>query len=235
MVELGRLRLIMDILVNPDPYAFKSEESGDGHVHSFTFAFVPETPPRYFHLSPVVFFPSVDSVFVCMTYEQAWVTGDESLYQLMLFDRDRGWKALRSLTVDVSSNEICGWMDDFPSGRLRNDGVVFALLQPTPAAVDASEVSAGDELTVPVTYPNPLETATTIRFQVPAQTSTSVRVYDVRGRQVATLADGERGAGWHHVSWDGTDQSGKPLPAGVYFIRVDVGSEATTTKVVLKR
>ena len=46
------------------------------------------------------------------------------------------------------------------------------------------------------------------------------------------LARGPRGAGTHAVAWDGRDGRGAPVPAGVYFARLEAGGEALDRRVV---
>lgn len=56
-------------------------------------------------------------------------------------------------------------------------------------------------------YPNPFNPATTIEYLLPAESKVSIRVFDLLGREVATLANGRQGAGQHNVSWDGSRQA----------------------------
>jgi hypothetical protein len=81
--------------------------------------------------------------------------------------------------------------------------------------------------------PNPFNPSTTIRFGVPVAGRVSLRVYDVAGRLVRTLSDENRVAGEHGVSWDGRDDRGAALSAGVYFYRIAAGEETLTRKMIL--
>ncbi|MFH1502191.1 MAG: M14 family zinc carboxypeptidase, partial [Candidatus Eisenbacteria bacterium] len=69
-------------------------------------------------------------------------------------------------------------------------------------------------------YPNPFNPRTSVRYEVPSAGHVSLRVYDVAGRLVKTLVDTElESGGRHEVEWDGRDESGAPVAAGVYFAR----------------
>jgi hypothetical protein len=67
-------------------------------------------------------------------------------------------------------------------------------------------------------YPNPFNPSTSISYQLAIQGHVSLMVYDVLGRQIATLVDEVKTAGAHTVSWDATN-----LSSGVYFYRLQAG------------
>ncbi|RMG23121.1 MAG: T9SS C-terminal target domain-containing protein [Methanobacteriota archaeon] len=85
-------------------------------------------------------------------------------------------------------------------------------------------------------YPNPFNPTTTISFDLPHATRITLHVFDVNGRQVRTLAEGEFAAGSHQMVWDGRDDNGVPVASGVYFYRLTTGSGfVATRKMVLLR
>jgi hypothetical protein len=69
--------------------------------------------------------------------------------------------------------------------------------------------------------PNPVRNETSICFRIAQPSEVSLRVYDVTGRLVATLADGRREAGEYRILWQGRNTSGKRVAAGVYFVRLN--------------
>lgn len=82
-------------------------------------------------------------------------------------------------------------------------------------------------------YPEPFTQYTDIRYQLPARTRVSVKVYDIAGRLVKTLLDGENGPGSYAVRWDGKDKNGRKVPSGVYFYRLNTGNFAESKKMTL--
>ena len=74
-------------------------------------------------------------------------------------------------------------------------------------------------------HPNPFRDATDIRFQIPKDARVSVNIYDAAGMLVRTLADDRKPAGYHVVHWDGRDNVGAFVPAGVYFYRLSASAE----------
>jgi lysophospholipase L1-like esterase len=86
-------------------------------------------------------------------------------------------------------------------------------------------------------YPNPFNPSTTISFDIPVQSHVRLTIYDVLGREVESLVDGEWSAGAYHVQWDGSRFS-----SGVYFCRLQAekaGSDQPVTtflrKLILSR
>jgi photosystem II stability/assembly factor-like uncharacterized protein len=103
----------------------------------------------------------------------------------------------------------------------------FGELPPSPPS---SVIS--DQLTVnkPVdyglsqNYPNPFNPETVIEYQLPEAGRVSLKIYDLVGREVRTLINEEKPAGYHRVRWDGKDNAGQKLNSGVYFYRLQVGT-----------
>ncbi len=79
-------------------------------------------------------------------------------------------------------------------------------------------------------YPNPFNPTTTIRFDigVATQRAASLRIYDITGRLVETLVNGELVGSEHEVVWNAGN-----LPSGVYFVRLQSGEFVENRKVIL--
>ncbi len=84
-------------------------------------------------------------------------------------------------------------------------------------------------------YPNPFNPTTQIKFNLPKQSEVSLKIYDMLGREVASLVNGEMNAGTHLLTWDGKDNSGNLVASGVYFYRITAGEFVDTKKMVLVR
>jgi len=81
--------------------------------------------------------------------------------------------------------------------------------------------------------PNPFRMRTSIRFGVPKTADVRVQVYDLTGRVVRTLADGERLPGYHSVVWNGEDNSSRAVAAGVYFYELKSDGRTLERKMLL--
>ena len=84
-------------------------------------------------------------------------------------------------------------------------------------------------------YPNPFNAWTVIPFELAFSGRVRLAVYDVLGRKVRTLLDGERGKGRWTVRWDGRDALGREASSGVYVVRMEVGDFVDTQRIVLLR
>lgn len=83
--------------------------------------------------------------------------------------------------------------------------------------------------------PNPFRAATTIRFDLPHGDRVALRIYDLGGRLVCSLFEGEIGAGSRSVDWDGRDAAGSAVSAGVYFYSLETRTEELRRKTIRLR
>jgi hypothetical protein len=74
-------------------------------------------------------------------------------------------------------------------------------------------------------YPNPFNPRTTVEFTLTRDAATTLRVYDVNGKLVRTLVNSFLAAGRRSVTWDGRDDSDRPVASGVYFMRLQAGGQ----------
>lgn len=79
-------------------------------------------------------------------------------------------------------------------------------------------------------FPNPFNPSTSIEFQVPNQSPVTLKIFDVLGREVATLVSELKQAGTHAVKWDATQ-----LSSGVYFYSLIAGQFRETRRMILMK
>lgn len=163
-----------------------------------------------------------------------------------------GWKLV---TWDMTNDGTGTWIGNGVfDGRLRIDSiqmtynpggavsgtVYFDDLQY--ATVSYIDVAEKNDPALPVTtdlrqnYPNPFNPQTTIRYDLPAG-SHQVRlvIYDMLGKQVRTLVDGNQSGGAHSILWDGKDDSGKQVASGIYVYKLSAGKQSYTKRMTLVR
>lgn len=116
------------------------------------------------------------------------------------------------------------------------DAVIFReLAAPTgPPTQIVTEETVPREFSLSQNYPNPFNPTTTINFSLPERVRVELKIYDLLGREVATLIDGDEiSAGTHRVQWNGRNRFGETVSTGVYFYRIVAGGFVQTKKMVL--
>lgn len=82
-------------------------------------------------------------------------------------------------------------------------------------------------------YPNPFNPETSIQYALPEAGDVKIEVYNVLGQRVKSLVDEFLPAGYHSVTWDGTDNRGVRVASGVYFYRMASGDYNSYRKMLL--
>ena len=107
------------------------------------------------------------------------------------------------------------------------------------AVVNNINTSTDDDMTGPETfalhqnYPNPFNPETNISYDLPEDGFVSIAIYDMRGGLVRTLVDDVQTSGYSTIKWDGTNDHGQKVSAGLYLYRIDAESFTDTKKMVL--
>ncbi|MHB8852480.1 MAG: FlgD immunoglobulin-like domain containing protein, partial [Ignavibacteriaceae bacterium] len=82
-------------------------------------------------------------------------------------------------------------------------------------------------------YPNPFNPTTTINFALPQSSNVKIVIYDMLGREVRTLVNGDQVAGVHSIVWDGRNNFGSQVASGTYIYRVVAGSYSAVKKMIM--
>lgn len=97
---------------------------------------------------------------------------------------------------------------------------------------DAAKIPDSFEL---MSYPNPFNPATTIRYTVARPSYVRIDILNSRGRRVCTLVQGRKAAGSYTVVWKGADTAGSSVASGLYFCRLISGHRTAVHKMILLR
>jgi flagellar hook assembly protein FlgD len=81
--------------------------------------------------------------------------------------------------------------------------------------------------------PNPFNPSTAISFVLPEDANVHLAVYDLKGRLVNRLIEGDQPAGQYDLVWDGKDRAGDQVSSGVYFARLDTSLGTVIQKLAL--
>ncbi len=110
-------------------------------------------------------------------------------------------------------------------------GRVYRIVSPSDVTAQEGPGEMPERMTLAQNYPNPFNPTTTIRFDVPQSGHVTLAIYDVLGRQIATLIDDVVTSGEHSVVWDARDDAGRRVASGSYVYKLR-GAGATLSKVL---
>jgi len=128
---------------------------------------------------------------------------------------------LRSGMARWWSNDNYSWLDPSLFGN--------ALLVLEPSAVEKQNNGAiVTDYQLAQNYPNPFNPTTNIEYAVPTTSNVKLTVFDMLGKEVATLVNQTQANGVYRVAFDASN-----LPSGVYFYKLDTGSQVLTQKMML--
>jgi len=159
-------------------------------------------------------------------------------------------KVLYVDTVDDHKVGKIGIMfyDDFTWGSFANDppahptntggNVSFMELQitfPIPPVSNEDQVIVTAPKLLNQNFPNPFNPETTISFDMPKAGNAKLDVFNVKGQLVKNLFNGNAPYGKTNLVWNGTDNSGKNVPSGLYFYRLSTNGRSETRKMMLMK
>jgi photosystem II stability/assembly factor-like uncharacterized protein len=162
--------------------------------------------------------PSANVIYVCGT-------------QGMMFKSTNGGDTwIRSTTPTTRNLRAIYFFDENQGFAVGDSGVILYTSSGGVTGVRERESSLPATFALEQNYPNPFNPSTTIVFHLPERSFVSLKVFDVLGREVATLVSKELQVGDCPVTWNAT-----AFPSGVYFYQLRAGSFVGTKKLVLLR
>ena len=170
---------------------------------------------------------------------------DEGLGYILAYDLANGIAVgsgeILELSYNIKSNtgltgDVISWLNEVNSAdsdlnSIPSIGSGFAILD--------ANLSVEDDLEIPNTFalhpafPNPFNPITHIRYDLPEAGFVDLRVYDLAGREVRTLARGFDHAGEKSVVWNAKDNHGRSVSAGVYIYRLETAGQFESQKMIL--
>lgn len=97
-----------------------------------------------------------------------------------------------------------------------------------PLAVTTKQAPQGFRLSQ--NYPNPFNPTTQFDYEIRDAAQVKITVFNLLGKEVATLVNGHKPAGIYTVSWDGSDAAGRQAASGIYFYRIQAGDRTDIRK-----
>ncbi|MCA9733669.1 MAG: T9SS type A sorting domain-containing protein [Deferribacteres bacterium] len=120
--------------------------------------------------------------------------------------------------------------EDYLYTSARYTGVKIYTNEPTPTSVSSEHKSLPSSFTLEQNYPNPFNPTTVISYSLAEPGFVKLTVYDQLGREIQSLVDGHRDAGFHRVQFNG-----QKLASGVYFVKLQVNERSQLKKMTLIR
>jgi len=84
-------------------------------------------------------------------------------------------------------------------------------------------------------FPNPFNSQTSFKYQIPVDTQVIIEVYNILGKKVKTLVNEHKEAGFYTVYWDGIDNKGEAVVSGIYFYQMNADKFHATHKMIVVR
>jgi len=95
------------------------------------------------------------------------------------------------------------------------------------------KVNLPKKLSLSQPFPNPARTRLSIAYALPRQTQVALKVYDVAGKLVKALVNGEQKPGYYSLTWNRQDAKGRTCACGVYFCTLAAENQRFSRKVIL--
>ncbi len=128
------------------------------------------------------------------------------------------------LWIPMDNSQLVHWPFDMAHG---------VITEGPPTAVLEVESALPDDFALGAAYPNPFNSQTAIRFSIAEAgqgVTTTLRIFNTAGQQVATLVDEVMQPGTYEATWDGRDQAGLEVGSGTYLYRLTVGDHFNQTQ-----
>lgn len=136
-------------------------------------------------------------------------------------------------TTYISSNGASGSWYDLGTGQ--GDDVALRIRTSPTLSLDVGDddTPTPSDFRLENNYPNPFNAGTTISYHLSQRQQVTLTIYDLLGRKVRTLFEGNQSAGDHEITWDGHTDHGGEAATGVYVYRLNAGEHSASKKMLL--
>ena len=191
-----------------------------------------ETP----NLQNVVQGEQYESIYVhaedCEVYDEDVVYGEWAISNLTPSDTCRvGNYAAYDYVPTLGDNVYVKGLVAFSFGNYKIEPRGNEDIAANPVGIPGDVI--GERFGLSQNMPNPFNPKTTIAFSLSTPSDVVLEIFDVAGRKVTTLVDGQLPAGPYNAEWNGYSDGGERVASGVYFYRLTAGDRETSRKMVL--
>ena len=167
---------------------------------------------------------------------------------------------IEAKNVSVAFNDLPSWLDfksdkfvlkSIPANGSSDAEFTFSVDRKAPVGKDTTltaTISSADgqvwtkDITVSIgapkdyklynNFPNPFNPSTKIAFELPKASHVKLVIYDVVGREVVQIADGDYPAGYSELTWNGLNRNGEQVSSGAYFYRISTDKWSKVMKML---
>ena len=188
------------------------------------------------------------SIYITTNGGETWIRQSSLqgafLNNIVFVDMFKGWASIITkiyYTSDSGQFWICQFesepieyiidiffLNDNNGWALTDQGNIIKYTVSTEVFAENSENIHLDEYIVSQNYPNPFNSSTRISYSIPNSDFVTVKIYDLFGREIQTLINEFQNTGMYSVSFDASE-----LSSGIYFYKLQVGSDFIETKKML--
>ena len=162
------------------------------------------------------------------SYYVSWTSGTPDQYPESWWWMNHGQNVLALTYEDMNCDEA-GLYDSTANAIVR--GIIDYLgLDFTGIAEEKGSILSG--FVLEQNYPNPFNSITTIQYSLPQEDKVTILLYDLKGSQIKTLINDRQVPGVKTLMWNGKNDAGKPVPAGIYLYTMASGNIITTRKMI---
>jgi photosystem II stability/assembly factor-like uncharacterized protein len=167
--------------------------------------------------------------------------GTVGLYDGRIYETDDGGKSWTNVE-QLTSMPIYDlkYVNDNTAWAVGDGGLILKYSETKTDVKNTNQTEVQYSFRLAQNYPNPFNPNTTIQFSIPvvqtmhaSSVHVTLKVYDVLGREVATLVNDEKPAGSYSVTFNVETLHGASLPSGVYFYKLTAGEYIQTKKMIL--
>lgn len=159
-----------------------------------------------------------------------YIYADYVFGQIWALEYDGVNPAVNSLVRDTGLNIASFGVDrDQELYICAFDGKIYRFKKPAVTAISGDQPSTVSDFELGQNYPNPFNPATNIPYSINRSAHVQVVIYDVSGREVATLVDERMAAGSYTAVWTGIDQQKASQPSGIYLYQLKVDNKTVAT------
>lgn len=139
----------------------------------------------------------------------------------------------------IANSSFGGWESNIPNRSFifpKSDSTLgwqFFNNKMTPTSIEEGNIQVPNEVRLYQNYPNPFNPSTSISYTIAHRSDALINIYNILGQKIITLVDAVKNPGNYIATWNGTDNTGKVMPSGIYIVRLTVEGRNLSQKIIL--